>query len=156
MINIRVRLVVRVGVINSSINNGNIVAAAFVEVREKGLSIFIRPANGVILKIAVLVHIVDISPDIFQWDPEFLKSRDDVCKLAPALVAPAALVVSKGKVLLHGGEADGAGLVGLADFDLAWTGVEVQVDAAAERPPCNIVGSQKDFLAVGIAQEYTV
>lgn len=92
-------------------------------------------------------------PDILQRNLELFKCVDNLLHLSPVIIAPPALVIAKGEILLHGGQSNGADLIVLGDFSLGRARIEGQVNATAESTPGELFGASDNFLSVGISEE---
>lgn len=108
------------------------------------------------VEITVAVHIVNIGPDVLEWNVVVAEIVHNFLKNGPVLVTPSALVVTEGEVLLHRWQSNSSDLVLLGDFWLRWSIKEEQIDATTECAPCNVFSSQQNLLGMGIAQEDTV
>lgn len=135
--------------------------------------------DRIVVEVSIFLHVVDIGPtrlleqgrinfeaastshmrlqpknlpNRLQRDAKLLIVLHDLLDDAPIPITPAALVETEGEVLLHGRQTDGAFLVSHGDLGLRRPGKEVEVNAAADGPPGDVLGAQEDVLAVGVAQ----
>ena len=140
----------RVGDVQSRVDDRNIVTATLVQLLQKFLSLAVREANGIIVEVTPSLHVIDVVPfgssDLvprgvetiyFVLDlPNILKGNFklfevcyDILDHGPVGVTPATLVVAKGEILLHSRQTDGTCLVVHRDLRLSRTSIEGQVNA---------------------------
>lgn len=60
--NLRIRRIVRIGNIHSSVQNRHVMPSRLMQFVQERLALFVREANWIILKVAIAFHIIDIGP----------------------------------------------------------------------------------------------
>ena len=134
-------LLMTYGVVDCSVNDRHIVLPIRMKLVQELLALVVRKSDGIVLPVPVSIHIVDVVPDVLKRDVEVAEVVNNILHFSPVRVAPTALMEAKDIVLLHRWHPDDTLLVLLGYRLLIGTSQEVEVNAAADRSPGDVLSS---------------
>lgn len=162
--NYNLRVIVRgiVGIrnVNGRIDDWDVVLFICDQTINELLAFIVRESIWIIDEVSVLKHVIDVGPDVLEWNLEFAVGIHDIlqhCPIAsiyvsthalidtighsvdsPVLVAPTALMETKSPVLLHCRESDGTLLVLSRNSFRCWAVEEKEINATSKSTPGDI------------------
>ena len=143
-------------IVNGRVYDRNIVLALCMKTTQESRSFIVPESHCVIVEVSILVHVIDVCPDVLEW---YISSRiivHDLLQYRPVCITPSALMIAKGEVLLHCRHPYRAHLIVLRDLCLCRPCEEIQIDATAKKPPGDVCRPKKDILAMAVAVVYSM
>lgn len=118
---------------------------------KKSLAISVIEANGVIVKVSILKHVVDIIPYRLERYTELGVVVHHALGDGPIFIAPPALMESKSPIVLQNWLSDDVEVL-MSNIRLSRSREEVQINASPQSSPGDIVRPQQHFHTVSIAE----